>query len=847
MNAGTLQPGKMIANRYRVIRPIAQGGMGAVYEVEHPATGARRALKVMHGEIARDARLRERFIQEARVGATIQSDHVAKVIDAGADDETGTMFIVMDLLVGRTLGAEIARRTHLTLHEAYEVMRQTCHALAAAHTMGIIHRDLKPSNIFLSAPQVVGMDFMVRVLDFGIAKVVAEASASGATSIVGTPAWMAPEQTDPRAAVSPATDVWPLGLIMFRMLTGYQYFPSGNVEGASSTAMLRDLVIEPIVSPSERVAQYGAPDLWPKELDDWFCSCVAREPEGRFATAGDAFDALTRAIGALLVAVPDEARGPAMFSSSAPSDKSATTSADHAAYWSANNVGQDVTKSGTSAHTSAGNAALNSLSGLKERFAALPKRVRIGGAAAAGVLVLGALYLGLRAPDSAPADAANASVPSARPSAATLAAPAALAPAPAPQTAPVLRIHGSNTMGEDLAPALIEAFMKHRTDGSGVGRKPIGDGQSVVAATAAGGQPESIELETHGSASGFVDLEHGFADIGMSSRRVTPEEMQRLGRLGDMTSAACEHVVGLDGVAIVVNPANPLVKIERADLARIFTGEARRWSDVGGKDLPIAVYARNEGSGTSDTIKELLLGGRPLLRAATRLESSDKLSDSVSAYPTAIGYVGLSALRSTKPLMVEDKAAPLLPSPDTVSAEEYPLTRRLYLYTPARASDESRAFVDFALSDEGQRIVAQTGFVDLRPQCKPRATPSPTCPREYNSLNAGACRITSTFRLNPYAQPDPRGLRDLARVTELLQTPDLASKSIYLVGFADGDGGASGALLRSKTYADAIAEQLRARGAQVAAVKGFGGQVPIADDATSVGRERNRRVEVWVK
>src|SRR5262249_47818994 len=172
--------------------------MGAVYEVQHPATGARRALKVMHGEVARDERGRTRFIQEARVGANIQSDHVSKVIDAGVDETTGTLFIVMELLVGRTLAEEIKLRGALTLREAHEVMRQTCHALAAAHQMGIIHRDLKPSNIFLSAPQVVGMEFMVRVLDFGIAKVLMEANAGG-TAIVGTASWMAPEQTDPRA------------------------------------------------------------------------------------------------------------------------------------------------------------------------------------------------------------------------------------------------------------------------------------------------------------------------------------------------------------------------------------------------------------------------------------------------------------------------------------------------------------------------------------------------------------------------------------------------------------------------------------------------------------------------
>ena len=116
-------------------------------------------------------------------------------------------------------------------------------------------------------------------------------------------------------------------------------------------------------------------------------------------------------------------------------------------------------------------------------------------------------------------------------------------------------------------------------------------------------------------------------------------------------------------------------------------GGATRWSAAGGRDAPIAVFARGEQSGTTDVLKALVLGGKPIVASATRYESNEKLSDAVAADVNGFGYVGLAAVRSSKALMIEDKGAlPLLPSPATLAAEDYLLTRRLYLYTPSKPS-----------------------------------------------------------------------------------------------------------------------------------------------------------------
>src|SRR3954447_19206779 len=132
----------VFARDYRVLQPLAEGGMGAVYVVEQLSTGSRRALKLMHPQLVQDPRLRQRFEQEARVGARIESDHVVQVIAAGVDEETGYPFLVMELLKGEDLGAALAKRGAMSPEETRQIFAQLCHALAAAHVAGIVHRDL---------------------------------------------------------------------------------------------------------------------------------------------------------------------------------------------------------------------------------------------------------------------------------------------------------------------------------------------------------------------------------------------------------------------------------------------------------------------------------------------------------------------------------------------------------------------------------------------------------------------------------------------------------------------------------------------------------------------------------
>jgi serine/threonine protein kinase len=272
--------------------------MGAVYVAEQLSTGKQRALKLMHAELAWDARLRERFVQEARVGASIDSEHVVEVVGAGVDPSSGTPWLAMELLDGLDLSSLMQQRGPLPVAEVREILGQLCHALAAAHRSGIVHRDLKPQNIFVARSRQQNIAFKVKVLDFGIAKVVAAArGTSQATAVVGTPLWMAPEQTDPNGVVSPASDVWALGLIAFRMLTARWYWTQAVGEASSVMTLMREVLFEPIVPPSVRAAQMGVGHLIPQGFDAWFARCVDRNPLARFRGAGEAMQALEPVLG----------------------------------------------------------------------------------------------------------------------------------------------------------------------------------------------------------------------------------------------------------------------------------------------------------------------------------------------------------------------------------------------------------------------------------------------------------------------------------------------------------------------------------------------------------------------
>ena len=286
-----LEPGSVFGRDFRILKALRAGGMGAVYVVDQLSTGKQRALKVMAKELAYDPATRERFVLEAHAAARIESDHVVEIVTAGVDEATGAPYIVMELLKGEELADFLERVGLLPLGDVAEILQQVGHALEQAHQQGIVHRDLKLENIFLCASRRRDVAFTAKVLDFGIAKLVADSQKTG-TQPLGTPLFMSPEQTDRKGRICPATDVWALGLIAFRLLTGKDFW----LDVETLPMLLRQICIDPIPFAGERARELEVPATLPPGFDAWFARCVSRDIDARFQDAGAAVRAFAELV-----------------------------------------------------------------------------------------------------------------------------------------------------------------------------------------------------------------------------------------------------------------------------------------------------------------------------------------------------------------------------------------------------------------------------------------------------------------------------------------------------------------------------------------------------------------------
>jgi phosphate transport system substrate-binding protein len=428
------------------------------------------------------------------------------------------------------------------------------------------------------------------------------------------------------------------------------------------------------------------------------------------------------------------------------------------------------------------------------------------------------------------------------------AAPAGLAkavPAPAPVA---LRLCGSNTVGAELAPALVEALLVAKGAPDVVRRTFTNSARTTLQATL-GSDPLSIQIDAEGSATAFTGLAAGSCDVGMASRAIDDAEVATLRERGhgDLRSAATEHVIALDGIAVIVHPNNPLRALNRAALHDVFAGKITDWAALGGTPGPIHVLARDDKSGTFDIVKHLVLGKSDLTSSAQRFARSEALAAGVAADAGAIGFVGFPYVRTAKVLAVgEVGATPLRPSRFTVATEGYMLSRRLYLYTlPKPRTPLATDLVNFALSRDAQSVVIGSQFIDLG--ITSRSEPcTARCPERYAATIAKAERLSLDFRFRSGSDElDSRADRDIDRLISHLA--ERAPGRVLLLGFSDAVGNASANERLSTKRAKAVADSLAARGIRAAVVSGFGAVMPVGSNDSDSGRQRNRRVEVWVR
>lgn len=421
---------------------------------------------------------------------------------------------------------------------------------------------------------------------------------------------------------------------------------------------------------------------------------------------------------------------------------------------------------------------------------------------------------------------------------------------PTPENGPALRIQGSNTIGAALGPALVEGLMRDQGLLKIHSEAPDTANELRVVGETAQGRRVVIEVAAHGSSTGFTALKAATADLAASSRPIKDSELADLKALGDLKSPAAEQVIAIDGLAIILHPQNPLNQLNTEQLARIFSGEAKTWEELGGIGGTIHLYARDDQSGTYDTFKELVLSprGKTLNSAAKRFESSEQLSDAVSQDPQGIGFIGLPYVRQAKAVAIADgQSQAMLPLYSLIATEDYPLSRRLFFYLPPNGKNPwAEALVAFAQSNKGQAIVAANGFIAQTVQAM-AVTPNALMPEGYQALSRHAQRLSVNFRFEEgSASLDNKARQDLSRVLDYIKQHDKANREVTLVGFGDAKNDPARADLLSKLRAMAVRRELVKSGVVFREIRGFGAEMPVAANSADEGRIKNRRVEVWV-
>ena len=451
----------------------------------------------------------------------------------------------------------------------------------------------------------------------------------------------------------------------------------------------------------------------------------------------------------------------------------------------------------------------------------------------------------------------------------------------------VVKLAGSYTFGAKAALELATAWARQlklpgvRIDG---GIDP--DEYDVIAEGAESTQKLVVQVRAKGTSTGIEPLLRGQADLWMASRQVAESDLEAMRRkkipnvptLAQFQQPGVENVVGLATMAVMVHPRNPLTVLSTAQIRDMYAGKTTSWGQIGGaSNMPVGLYSLEPSSGQTEAFCNAVLGltdpqkcvdSFPRL-AAPRFAVQDDLSDAVAGNPAGIGFGDYSLRRSSRAVALGTSCGTgIEPTPFRVKAEEYPLARRIFLYTmPGRApSPATTEFLQLTLGPVGQAAISAAGLADLAPGKSDADYGDARLDTANNALDggrtrvrvpdvrafetgiAGADRLSITFRFQAGTNAlDSRAEADLARLVTLMRQPAYDQSAVSLIGFSSASGDYAGNRALSKDRAEAIRDRLTAAGLQNVTATGIGPGAAVACNLDPGTASLNQRVEVWVR
>ncbi|NSX53505.1 phosphate ABC transporter substrate-binding/OmpA family protein [Parasulfitobacter algicola] len=429
-----------------------------------------------------------------------------------------------------------------------------------------------------------------------------------------------------------------------------------------------------------------------------------------------------------------------------------------------------------------------------------------------------------------------------------------------------LQVAASPLLKDRLLPALMDGFGK--TIGANETSESRSGSQTVLKMSdSSGSDVAEVVARTSDSASALNAVARGQADVALTYRQAQPGEAQALG------GGSQESILALDGIIIVTSSQNPVRSISEEDIPDVFSGRITNWSQLGGSDAPITLYAIEESAGISTVFNDLVMQPSQARFAPSVqvLDSNEAVAEAVSQDPFGIGFTSFSSVGDTKPLAIRGTCGiQTVPNAFTIKTEEYPLTRRLYMYKNGRnPSSFANSFATFASTQAAQDAIAEAGFVDqgvssltinnqgLRFVASVLPSEAEVTVDQVRGMMrdlVSADRLSLTFRFEQgSSRLDTRAEGDIVRLAQMIENGEFDNKELLIIGFTDSIGLANLNEELSAQRASSVRDSLLAalsndsRQNVRTSVLGYGEMSPLGCNDTFFGRLINRRVEVWTR